>query len=148
MKFKKAFTLIEVLLVFAILSFTVAFAVPIAIREFTQNYLDSTVTTLKSDIYVQQQKSYTGIDNSSHGIAFFNDRYILFTGDSYALASDTEVFILDNGISINNIDFESGNELIFSLGLKTPVSEGSFVISNEADSISVSINSAGIIEAI
>ncbi|MCA9380739.1 prepilin-type N-terminal cleavage/methylation domain-containing protein [Candidatus Dojkabacteria bacterium] len=149
MKYKSAFTLVEVLLVLAILSAATFFFVPAAAREFGQNSIRSFAQEMESDIYVQQQNAYSGINNHSHGIAFFSDSYIVFEGSTYATAFSTETFDLEPGMVLSNINFgASGNELIFTLGGYKPVAEGSVTLSNSSESIQITVNSSGIIETL
>ncbi len=143
---KNAFTIIELILVLAIVSLAGFLFVPVAANEFRRNDLTNTARRISSDIFVQQQNAYSGLDDSSFGISFAEESYTLFTGNNLASATETQVKELPFGISIESAVFNAtGNELRFNQGDYRPVGTGSIVLTSGSSSINLIINSSGVI---
>ncbi len=72
------------------------------IRPQTKASLDTTVTTLVSDIKEQQIQAMAGDSASAFGIYFESNKYTLFKGGIYnPLSSSNFAINLDQGLSIN-----------------------------------------------
>ncbi|OGH20552.1 MAG: hypothetical protein A3D74_03040 [Candidatus Levybacteria bacterium RIFCSPHIGHO2_02_FULL_37_13] len=108
---QKGFTLPELLITIGIISVLFGFITVNLIRTQRQSYLTTTVDTLVSDLYSQQNKAMVGDTEGSgvisdHGIYFETNRYVLFRGSSYN-PSDTSNFPVNlvQLLTFSNITF-------------------------------------------
>jgi prepilin-type N-terminal cleavage/methylation domain-containing protein len=147
---KRAFTLIELLIVLAILTVLALASAPIYTNlSVSTQSLDSSndiVGALRST----QVKARARKNNSKHGI-YFNtlsndDSYTIFEGQSYAMRDSSKDLIinLDQGISVST-DL-TNDELVFSLGQGLPYESGSITIITNSGVNIIDINSKGLIE--
>lgn len=111
MKTQKGFTLPELLIVIAISLILFGFVVVNLTQLQRQSYLTTTIETLVSDLYSQQNKAMAGDTEglgiiTAHGIYFETNRYVLFRGSSYN-PLDTSNFPvnLDTLLTFSNITF-------------------------------------------
>ncbi len=101
-KSKSGFTLIELVIVIGI-ALTLFGFITLSLTTGQRNIsVNAATDTLISDISSQQTKAVQGEGDSSHGIFFEEDKYILFRGDSYS-PTDPE-----------NFEIKLGQEIIFS----------------------------------
>lgn len=115
---QKGFTLIEILLVMAIISILFAISI-VNLNTLQQNtYQNTSEELLLSDIKLQQLKSMTGDNNNSStfetfGIYFGNTSYTLFRGATYS-ASDDENFTieLNPNLTFSNVEF-ANSQIVF-----------------------------------
>lgn len=146
-KLISGFTLLEIVIVIALISFISMIAVPFGVREIQRANASSTAIDLSSIIFLTQQNAYAGLNNTSHGVAFYNNRYILFEGDSLASASNQETVFFQNDAQIDLITLSGGgNELIFSKGSIRPQKTGTIRITEESSSYQISINTEGFVD--
>lgn len=118
MKLQKGFTLIETLIVLgitAVLFTVITFNLAKAQRS---SVLNSTVTTLISDIKSQQLKAMTGgtegrSESDNYGLYFQQNSYTLFHGASFISGSNTN-FVINTDSTISISATFSNNSLIFS----------------------------------
>jgi type II secretory pathway pseudopilin PulG len=146
MKSIRAFTLIELLVVLGILMASSFILIPIAVEQIQGNKTFSELKILYSNISSQQQNSFSGLNNTSYGIALFSDRYELFIGETLATASSTEEILLKNNVQITSINLTSGNEISFPKGSVKPMAVGEITLSDGIENYQLSINKEGLIE--
>lgn len=146
MKLFRAYTLIELLVVLGILMASTLILIPIAIEQIQGNRTFSEVKILYSNLSSQQQNSFSGLNNTSYGIALFSDRYELFIGETLATASSTENILLKNNVQITNINLTSGNEIWFPQGSVKPATFGEITLSDGIENYQLTINKEGLIE--
>lgn len=117
-KFKKTgFTLIELLLVMAIFAIIASFSVINLVKPQISSALNSTTTTLISDLKEQQIKSMVGdsegtASSQRHGIRFETDRYILYRGNYSPSESSNFTVNLDPSLRFSSLP--SGQEVTFA----------------------------------
>ena len=133
----KGFTLVEVILVLAILMLLALLTIPLGIRFYKSQELnfvtDELVQTLRrAQLQAMSQANY------SFGVYIQPGQYILFRGDSYMTNDDEEVFVVSNDISFGGL-----NEVVFSKLDGIPSSEGTITLTNDAGEKSININSLG-----
>lgn len=115
---QKGFTLIEILLVMAIISILFAISI-VNLNTLQQNtYQNTSEELLLSDLKLQQLKSMTGDNNNSStfetfGIYFGNNSYTLFRGATYS-AADVENFTieLNPNLTFSNVEF-ANSQIVF-----------------------------------
>ncbi len=116
---RKGFTLIEVIVVLAIVSTLFAMTI-VSLNSFQQNtYQNTSEDVFLSDLRLQQLKSMTGDNNSSStvepfGVYFSSNSYTLFRGNTYS-ASDPENFTveLNPNLSFSVIEFND-SQIVFA----------------------------------
>jgi len=142
----KAFSLLEVVMVVAVMIIIALFLFPIALNQLQGNKIDLEVRSIKSNIATQAEYAYAKRDNSSYGIAIFNDHYTLYAGDSLAAATSSDTYNFTSEIRISNINLANGgSEINFVKGSFRPSTTGSFRISSGTVTYLVSINGEGLI---
>ena len=87
--FKKAFTLIELVLVIGIITILLSFVYFNLFSSQHRVILDSTIDVLINDLRNQQNKAMTGNTENrttydAYGIYFQSDKYILFHGPNFS----------------------------------------------------------------
>src|SRR3989344_6035142 len=96
------FTLVELMVVMGIFALMLGFASINLIRPQTQANLDTTVTTLVSDLKQQQIRAMSGDGPSAYGVYLEPNRYTLFTGSSYSAgATDNFSINMDGGVTLS-----------------------------------------------
>jgi prepilin-type N-terminal cleavage/methylation domain-containing protein len=143
---KKAFTLLEVLMVVGLTAIVVAGGISFSNNTLLSANFNTTVSDMRQAIFKVNNLALESYNNDSVGIHYAADEYVIFSGTSYdALDESNEVFELSGGISISNIDFNSSANLIFSKSTGIPVNSGSFdITSNKGDSATISIDVNGV----
>jgi len=115
----KGFTLIELLVVVGLFAILSSFALINLLKPQTKVSVDSTTTTLISDIKEQQLKAMAGDTDGtstslSHGIYFQSNRYTLFRGTSYQPAENSNFTVnLDTNLTFSSITFPS-TQIVFT----------------------------------
>ncbi len=74
---KGAFTIIEVLLVIAIMLLLAVVAIPLSAGFGTNATLDDAAGALIQNMRTLHTRSVAGLDGASHSISFYADRYVL-----------------------------------------------------------------------
>mgnify|MGYP002075693369 CR=1 FL=1 len=146
MKLIRGFTLIELLVVLGILLASSFILIPIAINQIQGSQTFSEIKILYSNIFTQQQNSFSGLKNSSYGIAFFTNKYELYTGESLATSTFREEYYFKNNIAITGINLTSGTEITFPKGSVKPNEYGQINLSDGLETYQISINKEGLIE--
>jgi len=110
---KKGFTLIELLLVIGIVVTLSVLTVPIGIRFYQSQILEDTSENILITLRRAHMQAVSQKNDSSFGVKFYPDSYILFQGDSYDLRdqSEDEIFNLTSGVSIDGSDEISFSKL-------------------------------------
>ena len=114
MGIKKAFTLVEIILVMSIIAILFALTVPQLFRLRDRNTLQNAVTQLIS--LVRQQQVNAMNSPSLYGVHFDHARYTLFKGKQFiSTDSANTVETFDYPVALTGIDVPS-SQLIFASG--------------------------------
>lgn len=90
-KTKEGFSLLELLIVIAIIAILTTVAT-IAFRDSQKKSLvKSTADNIIFHLEEAKANAQAGKNNEDHGIKFFDDSYVLFSGDSYDSGDSTNV---------------------------------------------------------
>lgn len=148
--FKKlpGFTLLEVAIVLAAFLTISVIALPVAVNQIQTTRSISAMKDIRSAMFLTEQNAYTQKDNTDYGISFSENGYVIFKGASLATATDTESFDFTSDIVLENIDFDTSNELVFNKGSFRPVSAGFLDVRNGVEVYRVSISSEGLITSV
>jgi len=137
---EKGFTLVELMIVLAILVFLIAVSLPLAINFYQTRQLDIHTQGIVQALRRAQMKAMSVEADSSFGVYITSDQYILFKGDTYA-ARDVgydETFDLPENLSVSGL---SG--VVFSRLKGAPSSTGTTILTIDNRSGSVNINEIG-----
>ncbi len=123
MKTKKAFTLIEVIIVMGIVSIILGFTIINLFSSEHQNSLNTTIDTFVADLRSEQLKAMlgdtdgTGV-NGAYGVYLGTGNspaYTLFQGTSYSSSTDKFTINLSNNIVIAATTFPN-SQIVFNQG--------------------------------
>ncbi len=108
------FTIIEVLLVMVIGGVLLAITLA-ALRTVRQHVdIDAATHQIIAALQLARNKTLASQDQSSYGVHFESNKYVLFKGTTYnASASDNEVHTLAARLEIYNIGLAGGSDVIF-----------------------------------
>ena len=139
-RFRKGFTLVEILLAIALLAFLTTIVAPVTLdfyrRQQLQTYTQEIVQALR-----RAQTSAMSIEgDSSFGVYFSEDSYILFRGDSYTLRNVQydEVFDMPKSISVSGL-----TEAVFLKPEGNCLQEGQVIVANNIQQNVITINKIG-----
>lgn len=121
-KFQSGFTLLEFLIVFAIVLMLAAGGALIYTRFYTSSQINEATTQMIQTIRIARERARAGLNDVNHGIYFdtTNKKYTLYQGNSWTDAG--KVIIRDTALdSVLSLSTSlTGNDLNFSKGLGIP----------------------------
>jgi len=137
------YTLIELMLVIAIIAVITTVGLPIYAALQNSNGLDVTVNTLVQDLYQAQIFSRYEIDNSAWGVAIVGQTITFYAGSSYVSRNTAydNVFTMPVTIrtsGLSEVDFSKLNGL--------PATNGTFSLATSGITRTVIINSVGMVD--
>ena len=139
----KGFTLLEMLVVMAIVASASLVLLPLSFTQIRSGKATSFAQSLASLIFSVQQNAYARVNDKTYGVSFSTNTYTIFTGDTLATATNKEVITLDSGLTFSTINFPS--DLIFTKGTFRPNSSGSVIVSDGTNRYQISVSSEGFI---
>ena len=153
---KRGFTMIELLIVIAIVVITFAATFAIQSRFLVDTYIDTNTDQIVQTLRLAQMRSIARFNNSQWGVYFDedvggnDDKFVLFKGTSYAARDssfDIETHLPDT-ISLSNISLNGGgNDIVFNELAGSTSNYGSIQILDDlSNTNTVSINSKGMVE--
>ena len=144
----KGFTLIELIIVLAILSIVGALSVPFLqtfqVSQDAITYSNTVIQTLRR----AQQQAIAGQTGTGWGVYFdnTNKQFILFRGDSFT-TRDPEYDLVTSYPAGFTVATDFSDEVYFSLYSGLPSATGAVVVTSQNNQVkTVSINSLGLIE--
>lgn len=138
-----AFTLIELLLVIAIIAIVGLFTSPIGISFYQSQLLNETSSGLLSALRQAQSFSVSGKHDNPFGVYISQDSYVIFEGDSYLsrIESEDQVFM-----KVSGVDISGSNEIVFSEITGEPSFVGTLFISSGNKQAQIEVRESGNIE--
>lgn len=140
-----AFTLLEVTVVVAVVFAVSIIALPVAINQIQTTRAVSAMKDIRSAMFLVAQNAYTQRNDTSYGIAFFENSYVVYKGNSLANATEQDTFNFTSDIEIEAIDFNGSSELNFAQGSFKPINSGSLNVRNGLEAYTINISSEGLI---
>lgn len=138
----RAFSLVELLIVVALVVIVASFSVPNLIGFLIESQLKEQVAILTSDLRLVASDSKAGWRDDSYGIYFEKERYVVYRGPSYVARAEEfdRVVALPSGLQLETVLTGSSADMAFNRKGKSEVS-GSIKISHQSGSqISLSVN--------
>lgn len=139
----KGITLFEVIITIAVFTLLIGVLSSSAFDFYQEREFDVHFKSIVQSLRRAQLNSMTGERESSFGLYFGMNYYVLFKGDSYAkrdLAFD-EVFDLAGDLSFSGI-----SEIVFSKVKGLPSDRGDIILTSSDKSRTININEIGKIE--
>ncbi len=140
---QQGFTIIEMLLVVAVMMIITVVAAPLYANLNNSNQLDAASSILVQDLYQAQTFSRNRSRDTSWGVAVNGQVITLFSGTSYATrdtASDI-TYIVPSAIQLSGT-----NQIVYSKLYGLPTTTGSFGLTANGKTINVTVNNKGMVE--
>jgi len=136
------FTIIEVVIVFAIFGMLLAIGLPIGLDAYRNYLLTSEVRNLLSILRRAENQAFANNRASPHGLSIQTDRFVLFQGSSYALRNqDFDEEYLKSG----TVTTSGTAEIVFAQISGKPNASATIILSNGLRSQTITINDEGTI---
>lgn len=139
----RGFTIIELILVIAIISTVALLSSPFYSRFLLQNAVDNTVDQLSGSLRKAQVYSMMGKQSSAWSVNFSSNTITLYKGASFVARNPA----FDEKFSVNpNVTISGMTDISYAkvTGLPTPTT-ATITISSGANSKTVTINSQGVV---
>lgn len=143
----RGFSLIEILLVVAILAIVLSIGMPITSRFQVDSQLNETAELLTENIRLAVQDSQAGWQDTRFGLKFIENQYVVFQGNDYAgrlVAKDRIVPIME-ALRIELNLSPVTDEIRFNRQGLSAVSGQIKIIHNDGASKTLFINNMGLI---
>ncbi|PJA89935.1 MAG: hypothetical protein CO137_01600 [Candidatus Magasanikbacteria bacterium CG_4_9_14_3_um_filter_32_9] len=141
LKKKVGFTLIEMLLVVALMGIILALTTPIYSLFQTKNDLDLATESIKTALYRAQTLSRNMIGDDTWGVYIQNEDIILFKGTSYSLSNPN----FDEITKMSTRVVTSGTtEIIFNKLTGEPQNIANIELSIDNETKTITINEKGV----
>jgi len=137
----RGFTLIEILLVIAIIGLLAFLCIPLGLELYRSQQLDTTADGLVQALARARSKAISGEFDSNFGIYLSENKYILYKGQSFDLRDQAYDEVFEPA---GNIIFSGLSQLNFSKISGQPSQIGKIIISNNQDYLVLDINQAGV----
>jgi len=136
----RSFTLVEFLLVIVVMAILIGFGLPLSFGLYKNQQLDITSQGVVQALRDAQQKAMGVENDSSFGVYFNSNNYILFQGSSFASRNSQydEVFDFSRLITISGLQ-----EIVFSKSEGLPSATGDIILSNTDRTKTININNLG-----
>lgn len=137
------FTLIEILLVMAIVTILTAISAPFYLSLSRGNDLDAATSLLAQDLYQAQSYSRNRNQDSQWGVAVSGQVITLFSGSSYATrdTANDVVYTVPSSIAISG-----SSQIVYSKLYGLPQSTASFTLTGGGKTQTVVVNNKGMVE--
>lgn len=144
---KNGFTLIEVLIVIGIIIILSAATLPLYSNLQISSQLNDGNLLIIQTLRTAREKSLVGYNDSSHGVKFLSNSFILYQGSSYATRNSFYDRITELSPVLSISTTLTNDEINFSKGLGEPNNIGTIILShNSGGEREIFINSLGKIE--
>ena len=140
---KSAFTLLEIILVFALIAISAGIVAPIYYSAKSNDDFNNSFSTLVSSLRRAQILSMASLNDSSWGLKLIDNKIIIFKGDSYL----NRLVDYDEIVSVNrNIQSSGLDEVVFSKYTGRPNLSGDILWQLSSLEKTLNINELGIVD--
>jgi prepilin-type N-terminal cleavage/methylation domain-containing protein len=138
---KRAFTMIEILSVIAIMLLLFGISLPIYQSSLNSSEMDNALKIAVSTIRKAQLQSMAVSNDAQWGVRITSTTLTLFQGASYA----TRVATYDTDYTLpGNMAYSGPSEIVFSKLYGVPATTGTLILSKNGKSVQIVINAKGI----
>lgn len=143
--FKKGFTLVEMLIILAILTILIIVALPSFTTMRNNQILKTTASEVFSALDKAKSQALSSVNSSEYGVHFETNKIVIFKGTIYlSLDPNNEDILISSGASISNINLTGGAiDLYFDRLSGAPNKTGTVTISVSSLSKIVTISATG-----
>lgn len=147
MQIKQGFTLIELMLTIVVFAIIVFGALAFTRSSLVGANFNTTVSEIKRAMLTAQNRALESYENTTSGVYFDEGQMVVFTDDEYdELNSLNLVFALPPTITVNTLDFDVNDSVVFEKYTGLPVVDGSIEIESDSGEIAIiSVNDNGVI---
>lgn len=149
MSHARGFTVLEVLIVIALMASVALMAAPLVGNRAISDTLDSAVARTANMLYEAQTSAMSGRNNARYGIHFTTTSATMFEGAAYNVADPNNVvYVFPGAVTASGVAITGGGaDIIFASRKGIPVQTGSITFTDAGgDSGSLVINAAGMID--
>lgn len=141
-EFRRAFTLIELLLVVSIIAVITGFSVSYYSRFVTENAVKNTVDQLAGDLRKAQIYAMTGKKNSNWGVAYGSFALTLYQGSAYSTRNSAldEIFNVNSNISVAGF-----TDINFARVTGLPNVTATITVSGNNNTKTITVNTQGVV---
>lgn len=147
---KRGFTLIEVLIVIAVIVILVSMSTGAFVQFYAGNILESETQKVQTILVDARAQTLLSKEDTNYGVHFESNKVILFKGNTYsAVDPDNEELILSSRVSLTTNIVGGGSDIIYRRLTGNVVANGTTTISLVSDSnrfIDLVIEKTGIVE--
>lgn len=139
---KSGFSLLEILLVVAMITILAGIFAPVFGTLFYRNNLDIAAEKIKTDLFRAQTLAESAKDDSNWGVYVSPGLSTIFSGPNYAgrnIANDESTQLS------GDITFSGPSEIVFKKSDIKPLASGAIIIRQGAENKTININSYGLI---
>jgi len=128
----------------AIVAMIAGVTVPFYIYFQTFSLLESAKSEVTQQVILAQEKAKSGYQDSSHGVYFSNNQFIVFQGTTYASRDQAEDVIYSLPA---NVSFSETKEIDFAIKSALPAAPKSISIIHNAltDIENITVNAEGLV---
>lgn len=149
MHFASGFTLIEVMFSLTFISILALLGYLSFAPLRTNADIVATGNQVIGVLQLARNRTLSSLNDTTHGVHFENDQYVLFSGDSYdAMAADNEVRELPAGVEIHDISVAGAPDVLFDRLTGTTSNSGEIglrLVSDNSETRTISVLASGIV---
>lgn len=137
----RGFSLIELLLVIALLAIVSLSVFPYGVTLYRTQVLKDTHGSLAASLRQAQMYALTQKGDTNHGVKLLADSYVVFEGDSYATRDEAvdQVVMWAPPVTVSGLE-----EVVFARSSGLPSATGTITLTVETESLALQILPAGL----
>ncbi|HDQ22549.1 MAG TPA: prepilin-type N-terminal cleavage/methylation domain-containing protein [Candidatus Uhrbacteria bacterium] len=139
---KKGFTLVEVLVVMAVIFFLAVIIIPVSLNFYNLQVFNETHEQIIGLLKQARSNAFIQKNNADFGLYFGDKQMVLFQGPSYGQRDESQDFSLKLPALVEISGF---SEIVFSQGSALPKQSGSLLIKSGQKQKEIIINEQGLI---
>lgn len=137
---RNGFTVIEIVIVLALVSILAGLGLFVGLEFYRNSALEAELDILVAGLRKARAASLHNIGGVPHGLAVLGDRYVLFSGGSYALRDPALDEDIGRGVGMQTAGLE---EVVFGQFSATSSASGTIALSDGMRERAIDINYEG-----
>jgi len=145
----RGFSLLEILLVIALMAAIMALSAPFLASSFSKNELAAASDQLVDALAEARSAAMNGRSGGKYGVHFETDRFVYFEGETYLVSDlNNAEHLLSGLVSATAIDISGGgSDIHFRSASGSAIETGTVQLTDSAGLIkTVTVNEAGLID--